>query len=92
MRWTVLILGLAACTPVMLSPEQAAEVCEDQARAAQGPTGSVTIGANSGGSTFTDVAIGVSSDFLTGRDPMDVYEQCVYARSGQAPIRFPDLR
>lgn len=85
-------LGLAACAPTLLSPEQAARVCEDQARAAQGPTGSVTIGANSNDGPFVGASIGVTSDFLTGRDPLEVYEQCVFQRSGQPPIRPPDLR
>jgi hypothetical protein len=92
MRPLLLVLALSACTPPLLSPEQAAEVCEDQARAAQGPTGNVTVGASTSDGPFTSVAIGVSSDFLTGRDPIEVYEQCVFARSGQMPIRAPDLR
>ena len=92
MRWLLLPLVLAACTPPLLSPDQAAQVCERQARAAQGPTGNATIGVNSSGEVSTGIAIGVSSDFLTGRDPQQVYEDCVFARSGQAPIRPPDLR
>lgn len=92
MRWAALILGLAACTPVPLSPERAADLCEDQARAAQGPTGSASVGVNSNTGGFTSLSVGVSSDFLTGRDPIEVYEQCVFSRSGQAPIRPPDLR
>lgn len=87
-----LLLALAACTPTLLTPEAAAELCEERARAAQGPTASVTVGANSSSGGFSNVAIGVSSDFLAGRDPIAVYEACVYERSGQAPYRPPVLR
>lgn len=90
--WVGLALGVAACTPPLLSPERAADICEDQARAAQGPTGNVTVGANTSDGPFSSVSIGLSSDFLTGRDPLEVYEQCVFQRSGQPPVRPPDLR
>lgn len=83
---------LAACTPPPMAPERAADRCEAQARAAQGPTGRVTIGANSQTGGFFGGEIGVTSDFLAGRDPMAVYEQCVYRLTGQAPIRPPRLR
>lgn len=83
---------LAACTPVPLSPEDAARVCEQRARAAQGPTGSVTFGINSRDGARTGAEIGLSSDFLAGRDPLAVYDQCVRDRSGLPPIRPPRLR
>jgi len=75
----------AACGP--MSPERAADFCEDRARAAAGPTGSVHIGVNSGGNVHTGVAIGVSTDFLRGADPFVVYEDCVRQKTGQGPIR-----
>ena len=87
-----LLLALAACTPPMLSPEGAAEVCEARARAAQAPTANVTVGTNSNSGTFSSLAVGVSSDFVAGRDPVAVYEECVYQRSGQPPYRPPVLR
>ncbi len=92
MRFAVLLLALAACTPVPVSPERAAEICEDKARAAQGPTGRVSVGTNSRTGGFGGVEIGVSSDFITGRDPLEVYAQCVFDRTGAAPIRPPVLR
>jgi hypothetical protein len=33
----------------------------------------------------------VSSDYLTGRDPLEVYESCVIERTGALPIRPPAL-
>ena len=92
MRKILLLLVLAACTPVPDSPERVAEICEDKARAAQGPTGGVTVGTNSRTGGFAGVEIGVSSDFIRGRDPLEVYSQCVFDRTGAAPIRPPVLR
>lgn len=91
-RLILLPLLLAACAPPLLSPERAAEVCEAQARAAQGPTGSVTLGVNSDDGPFVGAEIGITGDFLAGRDPLVVYNDCVMQRSGQAPIRAPNLR
>lgn len=87
MRWLVacLVLGLAACGPV--SPERAADMCEERARAATGPTGEIGIGISSDGDVASELSIGVSSDFLQGRDPYWVYDSCVRQKSGQGPIR-----
>lgn len=91
MRFAPILLGtLAACAPP--SPERVAEICEERARDAQGPTGGVTIGTNSETGGFASVEIGVSTDFIAGRDPLEVYEQCVFDRTGAAPIRPPVLR
>ena len=84
---------LAACAPPPpMDPVRAAAICDQQARAAQGPTGEITIGASSDDGPYLDTEIGLSSDFLTGRDPVEVYEQCVLARTGAPPIRPPRLR
>jgi len=98
MKGLTIILGaavlvtLTACAPVPMSGERAAALCEDRARAAQGPTGSVTLGTNSQSGPFARSEIALSADYLAGRDPMAVYERCVYQRTGQPPIRQPDLR
>jgi hypothetical protein len=94
MRLAVIALTLvaAACTPVPPTPEQAAQMCEERARAAQGPTGNVTIGASSSDGPFVGAAIGITGDFLAGRDPLEVYSECVFNKTGAAPIRAPVLR
>lgn len=94
MRAALLALPLlaAACTQTPLSPLDAAQVCEQRARAAQGPTGSVSVGASSRGGLSSGLSIGVTDDYLRGRDPYVVYEDCVLARSGQPPVRPPRLR
>ena len=76
---------LAACGP--MSPERAADLCADEARKAAGPTGEIGIGVNSGGDVTNRIEIGISSDFLLGKDPQLVYEDCVRRKTGQAPIR-----
>jgi hypothetical protein len=86
------LLVLTACNAPQISPERAADICEAQARAAQGPTGRIAIGTNSNTGPFTNAEIGITSDYLAGRDPVEVYTQCVIARSGSGPIRPPRLR
>lgn len=80
------ILLLTACSG-MTSPEQAARICEERARAATGPTGSIGIGINNKGKAVGNASIGVTSDYLKGRDPYQVYDSCVRQKSGQGPIR-----
>lgn len=83
-------LGLAAllagCGPVSVA--EAERSCLDDARLAQGPRGSVSLGvASSSGRVrpTTGVEIEVSGDYLAGRDPSAVFASCVQRRSGQAP-------
>ena len=80
-----LLAVLAACGPV--SPELAADQCEERARAAAGPTGRIGIGINSDGKVSNSLEIGISSDYLRGADPYRVYEDCVRQKTGQGPIR-----
>ena len=92
-RCAVILLALlgtlTACGPI--SPELAAEQCEEQARKAAGPTGEIGIGVNSDGRVTNRIEIGISSDFLTGKDPEQVYEDCVRRKTGQGPIRPLEL-
>ncbi len=79
------LLAAAACGPI--SPERAADICEERARAAAGPTGEVAVGVNSDGKVRSSLSIGVTSDYLQGRDPYQVYDSCVRQKTGQGPIR-----
>ncbi|NNF24562.1 MAG: hypothetical protein HKN63_07135 [Rhodobacteraceae bacterium] len=76
--------ALAACGP--MSPERAGDICQERARAATGPTGELAIGTGTGG-LKSKVEVGISSDFIQGRDPYEVYESCVRQKTGQGPIR-----
>lgn len=82
-RALALLILLAACGPVSL--QQAERACFDRARLAQQPRGSVGVGVNSNGKTSGVLELEVSSDFLQGRDPSAVYDQCVMQRSGMPP-------
>jgi len=92
MRAVVLLSAalVTACTPI--SPERAADRCEERARAAQGPQIGLTLGANSDSGPFASGSIGISADAIRGRDPVAVYESCVVNLTGELPIRPPRLR
>ena len=46
---------------------------------------------NSDGEFSTGIELGITSDFIQGRDPYLVYENCVRQKTGQGPIRPLDL-
>lgn len=77
------LLPLAGCGPVPL--EQAEQQCLAQARAAEGPQGSVSVQVDNKGNVSTGFEIGVSSDYVSGRDPSQVYDECVMRAAGQMP-------
>lgn len=81
---------VAGCSPI--TPERAADRCEERARAAQGPEIGLTLGANSNSGPFASGSIGISADALRGRDPIAVYESCVMNLTGEPPIRPVRLR
>lgn len=79
------LLPLAACGPVPV--DQAEKSCLEQAKLAKHPRGTVSLGVGSGGRVVGDADITISSDYLTGRDPSDVFNSCVKRASGQFPTR-----
>ena len=81
----IVLPPLAACGP--LPVDQAERLCVKEAKSAQRPQGRVALGAGSGGRPVGAVDVTISTDFLLGRDPAQVYEKCVQARSGQFPTR-----
>ena len=50
-----------------------------------GAGGEIRAGLGSDGEAAGGFDIAVSSDFLMGRDPAQVYDSCVYQQSGQLP-------
>jgi hypothetical protein len=54
---------------------------------AEHPRGTVRVGVNSDGTTYLGGEVGISTDYIQGRDPSQVYDQCVQQRSGQLPSR-----
>ncbi len=76
---------LAACGPVPVA--QAEQECLASARLAHAPGGSIWVGINSEGQTGGGIELTITSDYLTGRDPSEVFNSCVMRRSGQFPSR-----
>jgi hypothetical protein len=87
---TAILLGAVACGP--LSPERAADRCEERARAAQGPEIGMRMGVSSENGAFGGASLGLSLDAIQGRDPLAVYESCVMNLTGELPIRPARLR
>lgn len=82
--WLAALLTLAACGPIPLA--QAEAECLERARLAEAPRGKISFGVSSDG-PYTGAEVEVSSDYLQGKDPSQVYDQCVYQRAGQMPSR-----
>ncbi|ADO41314.1 hypothetical protein [Ketogulonicigenium vulgare] len=91
------LLGFVTLTACGAAPSGNVDIvaatayCEQRARAAMGPTGGVTVGFNNRSGPSAEVELGVNTDFLRGRDPMQVYDECVRRRTGFAPYRPPAL-
>jgi hypothetical protein len=81
----VFLLLLSACGPVPL--QQAERECFQRARLAQQPRGEVGVGVSSDGKVASKIELNISSDYIQGRDPSAVFDQCVYEKSGMAPSR-----
>ena len=80
------IAGLAAaCSSEPVSLERAKEMCMEPARKAQAPTGSVGFGVDSNDGFFSQFKLEVTGDYLSGRSPDEVFEECVVERSGTIP-------
>lgn len=88
--YALIAVALTACGK--MTPERAAERCEERARAAAGPTGGVSLGVNSNSGGFANASIGVSADFLRGREPDAVYTDCMINLTGEVPTSRPALR
>lgn len=78
-----LLALLAACGPV---PRATAErQCYDRARLAMQPRGEAWMGVTSGRGASAGLDLTISTDYLQGRDPAQVYDSCVLRRSGALP-------
>ncbi len=84
-RASPLLLILAACGPIPV--DQAEKQCLHQAALAVHPRGQIAAGLGSDGKAAGHLDVEISSDFITGRDPSEVFASCVYQKSGQLPTR-----
>lgn len=78
------LILLAGCGPMTLA--DAERDCFERARLAQQPRGTVVLGAGSNGA-IAGLDVTISSDYLSGRDPSQVYDSCVMSKAGQPPSR-----
>ncbi|NEY90774.1 hypothetical protein [Tabrizicola oligotrophica] len=76
---------LAACGPVPV--QEAERLCVEKANEALHPRGELALGVGSAGKPVGALDVTISTDFLLGRDPGQVFDACVKARSGQFPSR-----
>ena len=83
---------LAGCSSEPVSVQQATALCMEPARKAGGPTGSFGFGVDSESGLQTRISIELTDDYLAGRDPDEVFEECVIKRSGSKPEQsYSDL-
>lgn len=82
---TLSLAGLAACGPQTV--QQAERSCLDDARLSIRPQTSIGIGISTGGRSAVGISTSLSSDYLRGSDPADVFDRCVLRRSGELPTR-----
>ena len=75
---------LAACGPV--SEESAHAQCTERARLAVQPRGEIGFGVGSNG-VGASGSVTITSDFIAGRDPQLVYENCFRQLTGAGPTR-----
>ena len=76
---------IAGCSSEPVSVRQAMEMCKEPARKAGGPTGTVGLGFDSEGGVSSSLSIELTDDYLFGRDPDEVFEECVVKLSGSVP-------
>lgn len=83
-----LLAGLSACGPVPVG--RAEQSCLRDAELAQRPRGEIGVGVGGRDGKLrpaSSLKLEISSDYIMGRDPSDVYQHCVMRRSGQLPRR-----
>jgi hypothetical protein len=77
--------ALAACDATV-SAERAYEQCSERARLAAQPRGSIGVGVGSEGPS-AGASLTITSDFIAGRDPQLVYDNCFRQLTGAGPTR-----
>jgi hypothetical protein len=84
-RRVAALVVLAGCGPIPV--DQAERICRDSARLAEQPRGEIGVGVTSDGDLAGTLDLTVSSNWVLGRDPNEIFNRCVLQRSGQMPTR-----
>jgi hypothetical protein len=77
---------LAACAVAPIPVDRAERECLQSARLATGPRGNLAIGTTTDGPRAV-LDVTVTSDYLAGRDPAQVFAACVQRRARMPPTR-----
>ena len=67
--------GCASNSPKPLTAQQIENICQKKKNEAAKPTTNLSLATGSEGPKY-QIGITMSSDYLAGRDPNDVYNQC----------------
>jgi hypothetical protein len=87
MAFVPVFLGIAGCATAPVPVEEAEMTCLRDARDAVRPRTEIGLGLGSDGYRGGYVGVELSSDYIMGRSPADVFDACVRRRSGHAPNR-----
>ena len=72
---TIFFIGCASNPPNPLTAQQIENICQKKKNEAAKPTTNLSLATGSEGPKY-QIGITMSSDYLAGRDPNDVYNQC----------------
>ena len=78
-------LPLWGCGPVPVDVAEQQCLAQIQSVPAPGTSGSVSIGVNNHGEVSTGISIGISTSIGASPDPVQQFNSCVFAASGQMP-------
>ena len=74
------IIGCATSQPKPLTQKQIQSICQKKKIEATKPTTNLSLATGSEGPKY-QIGITMSSDYIAGRDPNEVYQQCIMSFS-----------
>ena len=74
------LIGCATNQPKPLTKKQIESICQKKKIEATKPTTNLSLATGSEGPKY-QIGITMSSDYITGRDPNEVYQQCIMSFS-----------
>ena len=74
------LIGCATSQPKPLTQKQIESICQKKKIEATKPTTNLSLATGSEGPKY-QIGITMSSDYITGRDPNEVYQQCIMSFS-----------
>ena len=74
------LIGCATSEPITLTQKQIESICHNKKIEATKPTTNLSLATGSEGPKY-QIGITMSSDYIAGRDPNEVYKQCLMSFS-----------